>query len=133
MTSLKLDAGIRAVAVALVAGIGLLASTPNVHGTVDTRGGAPCDVNKTLATRCGDTNYGAQCLYTYTRCYAVAGWRFMTCTLKSIESNGCERDQIRCFPRDDYMPSGNCTASYSATGVDTAAAISKPVRVSETQ
>lgn len=133
MTSVKVDAGIRAMAVALVAGIGLLASTPNVHGTADTRGGAPCDVNKTYSTRCGDTNYGAQCLYTYTQCYAVAGWRFMTCTLKSIDTNGCEKDQIRCFPRDDYMPSGNCTASYSATGVAGAAVKPTAARISETQ
>lgn len=117
MFSTKLDTLVRGVAVVLVATIGLLASTPNVHGTTESRGGAPCDVNKTLSQKCGDTGYSRMCLYTYTICYAVPGWRFMTCTLKPLSTNNCEKDVARCFPRDDYMPSGNCTPTYQEAGM----------------
>lgn len=125
MSFTKLETAVRAAAIVLVAGIGLLASTPNVHGTAQTRGGAPCDVNKTMYQRCGDNGYSGTCLYTYTTCYAVAGWRFNTCTLKSLDTNNCEKDVARCFPRDDYMPNGNCSPSYQAAAT--------AVRVSQTQ
>jgi len=114
MNSTKLEKGIRGAVVGLVVVAGLLASTPNVHGTADTRGGAPCDVNKSFGDRCTDAGYTNVCLYTHTVCYSVAGWRFMTCTLKPLSSNGCERDKIRCLPADDYMPNGNCSPSYQA-------------------
>jgi len=113
----------RAVAVAMVAIVGLAAATPSVHGTADTRGGAPCDVNKTIWQRCGDTSYGGMCLYTYTTCYSVAGWRFMTCVKKPLANNNCEKDVARCFPRDDYMTTGNCTPNYQAP--EAGAAISR--------
>lgn len=116
MISTKLDTVVRGLAVVVVAAIGLLASTPNVHGTTETRGGAPCDVNRTLNQKCGDTGYSGMCLYQYTTCYSVAGWRFMTCIKKPLSSNSCEKDVARCFPRDDYMTSGNCTPSYQAPG-----------------
>ena len=116
MFSTKLETVIRGIAVTLVAAIGLLASTPNVHGTAETRGGAPCDVNKTKFARCGDNHYSALCLYTYTTCYSVPGWRFMICTKKPLSSNNCEKDVARCFPRDDYMPNGNCTPTYQEEG-----------------
>lgn len=122
-----LEAGIRATIVGAVACLALFASTPNVHGTADTRGGAAggsCDVNRTMQTTCGDTGYSGKCLYLYTSCYSVAGWRFMTCTVKPIENNSCEKDLARCFPRDDYMPSGNCSPSYQAAAA---------VRVSQSQ
>lgn len=110
----KLESFVRGFAVIAVAVAGLLASTPSVHGTAETRGGAPCDVNKTIALNCGDTGYSGKCLYTYTMCYSVAGWRYMTCTLKPMSTNQCEKDQARCYPRDDFMPNGNCTPSYLA-------------------
>ena len=47
-----IETGVRAVAVALVTAVGLFASTPSVHGTAETRGGAPCDVNRTTNTNC---------------------------------------------------------------------------------
>ncbi|MBS0203106.1 MAG: hypothetical protein JSS49_09430 [Planctomycetes bacterium] len=119
-----LEAGIRATIVASVACLALFASTPNVHGTADTRGGNPCDVNRTMQTVCGDTSYSNKCLYQYTSCYSVAGWRFMTCTLKPLANNSCEKDVGRCFPRDDYMPNGNCSPSYQAAAA---------VRVSQSQ
>ena len=119
-----IETGVRAVAVALVATVGLFASTPSVHGTADTRGGAPCNVNRTTNTNCGDTGYSGSCLYVYTTCYSVAGWRFMTCALKPMSSNSCNKDIIRCFPRNDYMTNGNCTPSYLA---------SAPVRTSQAQ
>ena len=133
MTSRKLETGVRAVAVAFVVAIGLLASTPNVHGTADTRGGAPCDVNKTMYQRCGDTGYSGGCLYTYTTCYSVAGWRFMTCALKPMSSNGCEKDIARCFPRDDYAANGNCTPNYLAAAPSGAASAATAVRASQVQ
>lgn len=112
MNPVKLETCIRTAVVVFTAALGLFASTPNVHGTADTRGGAPCDVNKTLNSPCGDASYQSACLYTYTRCYAVAGWRFMTCTPKPLASNGCARD-FRCFPRDDWSTSGLCSPNYS--------------------
>ena len=115
MTSSKLETVFRAVAVLIVAVVGLLASTPNVHGTADTRGGIPCDANRTLLKVCGDTGYSGKCLYNYTTCYSVPGWRYMTCVKKPLANNQCEKDLARCFPRDDYMPLAACTPNYSAT------------------
>lgn len=128
-----LETGIRATIVAVVAGLGLFASTPNVHGTADTRGGAACDTNRVLQKMCGDTGYSGKCLYQYTSCYSVAGWRFMTCTMKPLANNDCEKDVARCFPRDDYMPSGNCSPSYLAAAGAALNSGSTATRVSQTQ
>jgi hypothetical protein len=129
----KLEARVRAAVVVLFASFGLLASTPSVHGKADTRGGAPCDVNKTMNPSCGDTGYSGKCLYTYTLCYAVPGWRFMTCIVKPIENNNCERDRIRCFPRDDFKPVANCTAAYSAAGAAVTNSTSTATRSSQVE
>ncbi len=118
-----IETGVRAVAVALVTAVGLFASTPNVHGKADTRGGIMCDVNKVVNTLCGDTGYSGTCLYTYKTCSSTSGWRFMTCIKKPLTTNDCEKDHARCFPRDDYATSGNCTPNYlppSATRVSQA-------------
>ena len=132
MNPRTIETGVRAVAVALVTAVGLFASTPNVHGTADTRGGVACDVNRTLNTTCKETTYGAACLYAYTTCSSVSGWRFMTCLEKPASSNQCNKDQIRCLPHVDYMTSGNCTPTYLAPKT---AAASSPLaaRVSQTQ
>lgn len=113
MSFVNLDTCLRSLAVALVAATGLLASTPNLHGTADTRGGAACDVNQTSNPNCGDTGYQGSCLYLYTVCSAKPGWRFMTCVLKPLANNQCEKDIFRCFPQDDYMATGGCTPTYS--------------------
>jgi hypothetical protein len=117
MNRKRLESGVRTGVVVFAAVVGLFASTPIVHGIADTRGGAPCDVNKTINSTCGDATYQSACLYTYTRCYAIPGWRYMTCTMKSMSSNGCARSP-RCFPRDDWATTGVCTPSYSDTGTN---------------
>jgi hypothetical protein len=116
MTTSTIERSLRGAVVAAVVFAGLFASTPNVHGTAETRGGAACDVNKSMNISCGDTGYSGKCLYLYTVCYSVPGWRYMTCVLKPIQNNQCEKDAVRCFPRDDYMPVAACTASYQAAG-----------------
>jgi hypothetical protein len=133
MVGTKLETVVRGVAVILVAAIGLLAATPNVHGTVDSRGGAPCDVNKTISVNCGSNAYTQQCLYNYTSCYSTSGWRFMTCSLKPLSTNSCEKDVGRCFPRDDYMPNGNCTPSFQAPGAVFNTSTTQAPRLSEVE
>lgn len=114
MTSLRLSNVFRSVVVALVAAAGLLASTPNVHGVTETRGGAACDVNRTQSQPCGSTGYNGSCLYLYTTCYAVQGWMYMTCIPKPMNKNQCEIDVIRCMPQTDYATSGSCTPTYNS-------------------
>ena len=106
MNNLTVVSGVRVLAAAFVAAAGLIASSPQVHGTAQTRGAVACNVNVIATPNCGNkTNY-VSCATNYTKCKSLSGAKDKICTINSESS--CKVDN-ECMLQTDYSWSTDCT------------------------
>lgn len=106
MNSLTVVSGVRVLAAAFVATAGLIASAPQVHGTVQSRGAVTCNVNVIATPNCENKTGYQACVTNYTKCKSFSGAKDKICTIASVSS--CKAD-TECMIQTDYTWSTNCT------------------------
>lgn len=114
MRTLTVVSGVRVFVAAIVAAAGLVASAPQVHGTVQTRGAVACNVNIIGTPNCGAKADYMTCITTYTKCNSYPGPKNKICTLNANSS--CKANN-ECILQNDYSWSTNCTPVYFTPGV----------------
>ena len=114
MNSLKAVSGARMLVAALVAAAGLMASAPQVHGTVESRGAVACNINVIATPDCGSKANYLTCYTNYTKCKSFQGPKDKVCTIAPVSS--CKVD-TGCNIQTDYIWSTNCSPTASALSV----------------
>lgn len=121
MNRLTIVSGVRVLTAAFVAAAGLVASAPQVHGTVQTRGAVPCNINVIATPNCGSKANYMSCEIFYTKCKSFTGPKDKICTMNAVSS--CKGDN-GCMLMTDYTWSTDCTPTSGAPGPSSASATS---------
>jgi hypothetical protein len=130
MNSLTVVSGVRVLVAAFVVAAGLMASAPQVHGTVQSRGAVGCNVNVIATPNCGNKANYMSCEINYTKCKSLSGPKDKICTMNSVSS--CKGD-TGCMIMTDYTWSNNCTPTGSAPGIASGTTASSAPRPSQVQ
>lgn len=114
MRTLTVVSGVRMFVAAIVAAAGLVASAPQVHGTVQTRGAVACNINVIATPDCGNKANYMTCVTNYTKCKSYPGPKDKICSI--VANSSCKVD-TSCLIQTDYSWSSNCTPTAYAPGV----------------
>lgn len=113
MTSLTVVSGVRILTASFVAVAGLMASAPQVHGTVQSRGAVGCNINVIATQNCGSKANYMSCEIFYTKCKSLSGPKDKICSMNSVSS--CRGD-TGCMVQTDYSWSDDCTPTGQGAG-----------------